>query len=221
MVTKGWALPEGRRVITKLHALNNHFSTRERLSKLANVQIERRLPQLRPVVDVDVRVASTCKLMRRSMLNFHAYRAFFASAAPGNEFTAISAVEWALISELEGITHPLSNLVLTEVQKQLMVASYMVYFRQTAEAKLSGNIFMCHDYQWPSYGTTDATITRETRQADGFSDPAKRCIQRTLAQLRDRFPAPDVDAAMALLLDPRTKDCAQGIVEITMGRKRL
>ncbi|KAL3662524.1 hypothetical protein V7S43_012379 [Phytophthora oleae] len=79
VVTEGGAFPEGGAVIRKLRALNNVFASSrspERIAKLKEVQTFYKFPQLAAMIDIDVRVASTVKLFRRSIINHPAFNAF-------------------------------------------------------------------------------------------------------------------------------------------------
>uniref|UniRef100_H3H8J3 Uncharacterized protein n=1 Tax=Phytophthora ramorum TaxID=164328 RepID=H3H8J3_PHYRM len=83
VVTQGGAFPEGGAVIRKLRNLNNFFASSkspERIARLRDVQKFHKLPQLAALIDIDVRVASTIKLFRRSIINYPAFQAFFQNA---------------------------------------------------------------------------------------------------------------------------------------------
>jgi hypothetical protein len=87
-VSEGGPLPEGADVIRKLRSLNNYFCTPKRREKLARIQDAHALPLLSPLLDVDVRVASACRLMRRSILNYTAMMLFFMDERKGTLSTA-------------------------------------------------------------------------------------------------------------------------------------
>jgi hypothetical protein len=211
--TPGGPFAEGATIIRKLRALNNHFSTGERRTKLAKVQQAHCYPTARPLIDVDVRVASSCRLMRRSLLNFAAYRAYFA-ASDSRAFDNITIDEWKLAAEMEAITSFISELALVEVQKSGLVASYVAVFRKMAEDGLTGASFkVCCVGEPPTERTTDDTQPRRVVLRSDLSRLGMVCVARTLAQLEERFPPLSPEMVMILLLDPRTKNCVTSIVK--------
>jgi len=141
VVTKGGALREGRAVVKKLRALNNFFSTSQRIHRLQSLQSAHGFPRLAAMTDVDVRVGSTCKVMKRSIVNYPALNAFFQNVDRPNVFSVISSSEWALIVEIEAATDYIARLALVEVQKESMVASYLPVFRRSALNVINS----CHD----------------------------------------------------------------------------
>ncbi|KAL3658150.1 hypothetical protein V7S43_016781 [Phytophthora oleae] len=79
LVTKRGAFPEGGKLIRKLRALNNFFASSrsaEIIARLKQVQKFHQLHELAAMVDIDVRVASTIKLFRGSIVNYAAFQAF-------------------------------------------------------------------------------------------------------------------------------------------------
>lgn len=65
--TEGSPLPGGFDVIKKLRALNNYLCTLSRTAKLTKIQEAHAFLQCSSIVDVNIRLASTCRLMRRSI----------------------------------------------------------------------------------------------------------------------------------------------------------
>lgn len=216
ILTPSGPFPEGAMVIRKLRALNNFFSNGERRSKLAKIQEGHCYPTTKPMVDVDVRVASSCRLLRRSILNFAAFRAYF-SGSESNAFDCITTDEWKLAAEMEAITNFISELALVETQKAGLVASYVAVFRKMAEDGLNGSTFkVCRLGEPPNERTTDDTQPRQIVPRSEISSLGMACVARTLAQLQERFPPLSAELVMLLLLDPRTKNCVRSIV-VNMG----
>jgi hypothetical protein len=116
VVTPGGSLPEGTAVIRKLRALNNLFCTPKLMSQLVRIQDAHDLPRVSPLFDIDVRVASTCRLMRRSFMNCTAMEFYFMEESKANVFTALTSNDWTLAREMEAITRHLAQLALSEVQ---------------------------------------------------------------------------------------------------------
>ncbi|OWZ09433.1 hypothetical protein PHMEG_00017870 [Phytophthora megakarya] len=206
-------LSDWRLVILKRRLLNNYFNNGIRLDALEKIQTAMGLPVLKPLVDVDVRIASTFKLMRRSLLNFVAYSSFFQTMDTGNVFDTIPEFEWQLVAEKEGITFYLSELTLSKAQQEIIVTSNMLVFLKLAEAKPQSEVFYIHDLSIPRAATTAATLTRPACSKMKLSEPAKICIARTLPQLRTRFPVADVETALTLLLDPQSKNRVKGLIQ--------
>jgi len=78
-VTPGGSFHEGGLVIRKLRNLNNYFKNLMQRNALRKIQEALSLPDLDPLTDMDVRVAYTCKLIRRSVVNYAAFDAYFQS----------------------------------------------------------------------------------------------------------------------------------------------
>ncbi|OWZ12046.1 hypothetical protein PHMEG_00014850 [Phytophthora megakarya] len=112
-----------------------------------------------------------------------------------------------------GHTFYLSELTLSEAQQEIIVTSNMLVFLKLAEAKPQSEGFYIHDFSIPRAATTATTLTRAACSKVKFSEPAKICIVRTLAQLRTRFPVADVGTALTLLLDPQSKNCVKGLIQ--------
>ncbi|KAL3659236.1 hypothetical protein V7S43_015814 [Phytophthora oleae] len=104
------AFPEGGAVIRKVRALNNIFASSrspERIAKLKEAQTFYNFFQLGAMVDIDVRIASTVKLFRRSIVNYPAFNAYFQRAdltkSEKAVFTSITMAEWELVVQLEAV----------------------------------------------------------------------------------------------------------------------
>jgi hypothetical protein len=213
-VTDGGALPQGADVIRKLRALNNYFCTPKRREKLALIQDAHSLPVLAPLLDIDVRVGSACQLMRRSIVNYTAMKLFFLEERRANPFKDLKEADWSLIREMEGATLFLAQLALVQTQSESLVASYMLVFRAVAEANLKSRSFDCLSLGVPAVDFTDKkSLQREPMVLGNFSAPGRVCVARCLAQVRNRFPALSTGEVIALLLDPRTKNCALEIID--------
>ncbi|ETI40673.1 hypothetical protein F443_14032 [Phytophthora nicotianae P1569] len=93
-------------------------------------------PELQPLTDSDVRVAYTCKLIRRSIVNYAAFEAYFQSNKDSaSVWSAITPLDWILAAEMEAATLHIANLALVESQSESLVSSYMVVFRRLAEKR--------------------------------------------------------------------------------------
>eukprot|EP00644_Phytophthora_capsici_P002823 jgi/Phyca11/124945/e_gw1.55.260.1 len=159
IVTPGGSLEKGGEVIQKLRNLNNHF-----------------------------RVAYTCKLIRRSVVNHAAFEAYFQSTKESTSvWSALSADDWVLATEMEAVTHFIANLALVEVQSENLVSSYMVVFRRLAEKKLKSFKFDTMVIEAPrAKDGNEASHRRVVRKLDQFTEAGKTCLRRTLLQLQSR-----------------------------------
>lgn len=165
--------------------------------------------------DIDVRVGSTYKVMKRSIVNYPAFRAYFQTLDKPNVFSDISLGEWGLIVELEAVTDYLSRLALVEVQREAMVSSYLPVFRRAVMDKLSASSLSCYDLDGARDArTNERTLKRTKRSVDNFSDAGKRCISRLKAQMQERFPIAEAATLMPLFCDPRTKDAVGSIARV-------
>jgi len=213
VVMEGSGLCEGRAVVKKLRALNNFFSTSQHIHRLQSLQSAHGLPRFAAMTDVDVRVASTCKVMKRSIVNYPALNAFFQNVDRPNAFSAISSSEWALIVEIEAATDYIARLALVEVQKESMVASYLPVFRRSALNVLNSSAMMCYELEGArDEHTNERNLKRVKRDCSSFSDPGRRCITRLQEQLIERFSIIDEDTLISLFCDPRTKDVVGSII---------
>lgn len=89
------------------------------------------------MVDSEVRVAYTCKLVRGSMVNYAAFEPYFQSTKESTiVWSALSTDEWVLATETEVVTHFIANLALVEIHSENWVSSYMVVFRRLPRKKL-------------------------------------------------------------------------------------
>ncbi|KAG6949998.1 hypothetical protein JG688_00014379, partial [Phytophthora aleatoria] len=84
-------------------------------------------PELAAIVDLGVRVASTIKLFRRSIINYRAFKAFFqntdVSESEKMVFNCITDAEWVLVVQLEAVMQRLAGLALVESQSTTMISS--------------------------------------------------------------------------------------------------
>lgn len=210
VVTPDGPLPQGAEVIKKLRALNNHFKSPQRPDRLKELQAKLGYPSLRPIVDVDMHVASSCLLMKRSIVNYAAFKTYFRKHTEGRDvFAAISVQEWGLVVELEAITEYLAKLALLEVQHEAVVSSYLLVFRKMSLARLQSASFDCYMLDAErDPDTNEASMPRTRTPIEQFSQGGLTCIRRLQVQILSRFPALSRDVAMPLLLDPRTKNSA-------------
>ncbi|KAG1697093.1 hypothetical protein DVH05_017479 [Phytophthora capsici] len=216
IVTPGGSLEKGGEVIQKLRNLNNHFRSPKQRNALKKIQEALSYPELDPMTDKDVRVAYTCKLIRRSVVNHAAFEAYFQSTKESTSvWSALSEDDWVLATEMEAVTHFIANLALVEVQSENLVSSYMVVFRRLAEKKLKSFKFDTMVIEAPrAKDGNEASHRRVVRKLDQFTEDGKTCLRRTLLQLQSRFPKVTKEAMVCILLDPRTKSSAKKIAAV-------
>ncbi|EEY56115.1 uncharacterized protein PITG_08893 [Phytophthora infestans T30-4] len=212
-VTPGGALYEGGDVIHKLRSLNNHFRSPKQRSALKKIPETLSYPELE---DQDVHVAYTCKLIRRSVVNYAAFDAYLQSTKEStSSWSALTAKDWMLAVEMEAATNFIANLALVEVQSENLVSSYMVVFRWLAANKLKAFKFEAMTFEAPgAKDASEASRRRVTRTRDQFSDAGKTCLRRARMQLQARFPNVTTESMACVLLDPRTKSSAKKIAAV-------
>ncbi|KUF95930.1 Cysteine synthase [Phytophthora nicotianae] len=173
-------------------------------------------PELQPLTDSDVRVAYTCKLIRRSIVNYAAFEAYFQSNKDSaSVWSAITPLDWILAAEMEAATLYIANLALVESQSESLVSSYMVVFRRLAEKRLKSFKFQMMVIEAPkAKDENETTHRRVERTLDQFSEQGKICLRRTLLQLQARFPKVTKESMACVLLDPRTKHAAKKIAAV-------
>ncbi|KAG1708730.1 hypothetical protein DVH05_022355 [Phytophthora capsici] len=207
-------------LIRKLRTLNNFFSSSrssERIARLKQVQIFHRLPELATLVDVDVRVASTVKLFRRSIINYPAFQAFFqnASSSDAAVFNCISQSEWELAIQLEAIIYRVAELALVESQSATMLSSTMYVLLRVASTRMNSYKFLAYNLNGARNGdTNEKNFPRVELKLTEMTELAQRCIKRTLHQIRERIEKPSTAVAMSLLLDPRTRPSAKNFLRV-------
>eukprot|EP00644_Phytophthora_capsici_P013868 jgi/Phyca11/120167/e_gw1.40.370.1 len=167
-------------------------------------------------MDQDVRVAYTCKLIRRSVVNYAAFDAYFQSTKDStSSWSAMTSKDWLLAVEMEAATNLIANLALVEVQSENLVSSYMVVFRRLAENKLKAFKFEIMAIEAPgAKDANEASHRRVPRTRDQLSDAGKTCLRRTLLQLQARIPKVTTESMACVLLDPRTKSSAKKIAAV-------
>ncbi|ETL77643.1 hypothetical protein L917_21416 [Phytophthora nicotianae] len=168
------------------------------------------------MVDKDVRVAYTCKLIRRSMVNYAAFEAYFQSTKDSSSvWSNLSPDDWTLATEMVAVTHFIANLALIESQSENLVPSYMVVFRRLAEKKLKSFKFDAMVVEAPrAKDANEASHCRAVKTLDQFSEAGKASLRRALLQLQARFPKVTKEAMACILLDPRTKSSAKKIAAV-------
>ncbi|KAL3667593.1 hypothetical protein V7S43_007147 [Phytophthora oleae] len=171
------------------------------------------------MVDIDVRVASTVKLFRRSIVNYPAFNAFFQRAdltkSEKAVFTSITMAEWELVVQLEAVVQRIADLALVESQSATMLSSTMYILLWVASARMNSykfSAFSLHGTR--NTDTNEKMFARRQITLPDLSVLAQRCIKRTLHQIAFRLPQPGVPMGMALLLDPRTKRAAKNYLQI-------
>ncbi|KAG2875306.1 hypothetical protein PC116_g10480 [Phytophthora cactorum] len=183
---------------------------------LRKIQEALSYPALEPMTDRAVLCAYTCKLIRRSVVNYAACEAYFQSTKDSTSaWKALTASDWMLAVKMEAVTSCVAKLALSEAQSENLVSSYMVVFRRPAENKLKAFKFEAMAIEPPrAKDANEASRRRVTRTLDQFSDPGKTCLKRTLLQLQARFPKVTKEAKTCILLDPRTKSSAKRIAAV-------
>ncbi|OWZ07650.1 hypothetical protein PHMEG_00019932 [Phytophthora megakarya] len=166
VVTPGGALPEGEVILRNGDSLKEPHKVQEVFN----------LPKLGGLKDVDVRVASACTLMRRSLFNYEAMKIYFSS-----------------------YKIYVSRLALVETQRETTVTSSInggMYFKRGGFPRMSRIR--------PSSRTSTEKNHRRTRvRVEEFLPAGKRCLSRLKGQLERRFPSLTAETVLALLLDPR------------------
>ncbi|KAG1708685.1 hypothetical protein DVH05_022313 [Phytophthora capsici] len=130
IVTPGGSLEDGGDVIQKLRNLNNHFRSPKQRNAL------KKFKKLSPILSwtKDVRVAYTCKLIRRSVVNYAAFEAYFQSTKDSSSvWSNLSPDDWTLATEMEAVTHFIANLALIETQSENLHGSIPTPCRKEAE----------------------------------------------------------------------------------------
>ncbi|KAF1775387.1 hypothetical protein GQ600_26321 [Phytophthora cactorum] len=116
--------------------LNNHFKSHKQRNALKKIQEALSYPELEPMTDKDVRVAYTCKLIHRAVVNYAACEAYFQPMKNSTSaWTVLTAKDWMLAVEMEAVTFFIASLALVEAQSENLVSSCMVVFRRLAEKK--------------------------------------------------------------------------------------
>lgn len=167
ITTPGGPFEGGAVAIKKMCTLIN-YSTGERRSALQRIQEVHGLPELGPFVDVDVRVASACKLMRRSLVKYTAFSMYFQQKPQLNVFRAVTTWEWQLIREMEAVTFFLSELAMAKVQKETLVFVHAPLSPECTRV-FEGRLFSLHDADTPlSRSTTAASHPRTDTPVEQF-----------------------------------------------------
>ncbi|RAW40398.1 hypothetical protein PC110_g3410 [Phytophthora cactorum] len=116
--------------------LNNHFKSHKQRNALKKIQEALSYPELEPMTGKDVRVAYTCKLIHRAVVNYAACEAYFQPMKNSTSaWTVLTAKDWMLAVEMEAVTFFIASLALVEAQSENLVSSCMVVFRRLAEKK--------------------------------------------------------------------------------------
>ncbi|ETK83623.1 hypothetical protein L915_11233, partial [Phytophthora nicotianae] len=226
VVTMGGAFPEGSALIQKLRALNNFFvSSRssERIDRLKQVQQFHKLPVLAALVDVDVRVASTIKVFRRSIINYPAFQAFFQNTPSGDAgvFNCITRAECELAVQLEAVLYRVAELAPVESQSATVLSSTMFVLLRVASNRMNSYKFSaCAIDGARDMDTNENNFPRVEIKLTDLSELAQRCIKRTFHQILERLEKPSTTMAMSLTLDPRTRPSAKNFSEFQMSRIR-
>ncbi|POM63904.1 hypothetical protein PHPALM_20637 [Phytophthora palmivora] len=162
------------KVVTKVTpggSFDEGGDTPKQRNALRKIQLALSYPKLDPLTDNDVRVAYTCKLIRRSVVNYASFEAYFQSTKdPANAWAALTAKDWMLVVEIEAVTSFISSLALVETQSKNLVSSYMVVFRRLAETKLKSVKF-------------DAMAMETPRSKD-----ANESSHRRVVRMQQQFP---------------------------------
>ncbi|GMF15904.1 unnamed protein product [Phytophthora fragariaefolia] len=214
-VTAGGSFDEVGDVIQKLRNLSNYFKTPKQRNALRKIQEALSYPELDPLTENDVRFAYTCKMIRRSVVNFAAFEAYFQSTKDSTSaWSALTAKDWMLAVEIEAVTNFISSLALVETQSENLVSSYMVVFRRLAETKVKSFRFDAMAMEAPrSKDANESSHRRVLRTQQQFS-AGKTCLRRALFQLQARYPAVTKESMICILLVPRTKSSAKKIVAV-------
>ncbi|POM81552.1 Hypothetical protein PHPALM_460 [Phytophthora palmivora] len=180
-----------------LRNLNNHFKSSKQRYALSKIYEVLSYPDLDPLTDMDVRVAFTCKLIRRSVVNYAAFQAYFLSTSDSLDVrTTLIAKDWMLAAAIEAVTNFIASLALVEAQSENLVASCMVVFRRLADNKLNSCKFETM--------AIEAPLLRCQRRKSSMSDKEFSDTEKTLTK----------ESIACILLDPRTKSSVKRIAAV-------
>ncbi|OWZ21253.1 hypothetical protein PHMEG_0004212 [Phytophthora megakarya] len=103
------------------------------------------LPAVNIEIDAKTRVGYAVTLLRRSIYNHYAFTKYFETAPPSEQsvWNCISALEWKLVTEMEGITNQLAQFSLGEVQKDGVASSYALLCRRLLTTTVESTSFDC------------------------------------------------------------------------------
>ncbi|KAG6958289.1 hypothetical protein JG687_00009478 [Phytophthora cactorum] len=148
--------------------LNNHFKSHKQRNALKKIQEALSYPELEPMTDKDVRVAYTCKLIHRAVVNYAACEAYFQPMKNSTSaWTVLTAKDWMLAVEMEAVTFFIASLALVEAQSENLVSSCMVVFRRLAEKKPKS-------FKFKVMATEAPRVKDETKQVNtGLDDIVK------------------------------------------------
>ncbi|KAE9354579.1 hypothetical protein PF008_g4457 [Phytophthora fragariae] len=192
-VTSGGSFDEGGDVIQKLHNLNNYFKSPKQRNALRKIQEALSYPELDPMTDKTVRVAYTCKVIRRSVVSYSAYKAYFQSTKISSSvWASLTAKDWMLAVEMEAVTNFVANLALVETQFENLVSSYMVVFQRLAENKLKSFKFEAMAIETRrSRDANEGSHRRVVRTQEQLSQDGKTCLREDAASVA--YPLPQCD----------------------------
>ncbi|KAE9246389.1 hypothetical protein PF004_g4832 [Phytophthora fragariae] len=119
VVTEGGAFPEGGKIIRKLRALDNFFTSKS--------------PE------------RGARLIERSIVNYPTFQAFFQNADVVKDekhvFNRISNAEWELVVPMEAIMQIVAELALVESQSDTMMSSTMYVLLRVASERMNSYKF--------------------------------------------------------------------------------
>ncbi|OWZ15292.1 hypothetical protein PHMEG_00011099 [Phytophthora megakarya] len=163
IATSGGAFPERGALVKKFRKLNNYFNTTTRMGRLEELQKFYHYPVLKTFLDIEVRVASTVSLFRRSIVNFRAFEKYFSADNEDDDstvFRAISTSDWELVIELEGILNVVARLASVEIQCEQLLSSETMVLLKCAYDNISASEFWCYDTSCPISSTTKKIHTQ-------------------------------------------------------------
>ncbi|ETK77029.1 hypothetical protein L915_16667 [Phytophthora nicotianae] len=217
LCTVGGPFTEGATLIKKVRSLNNYFNSPQRTERLAKLQQFYCLPELKPIVDCDTRVASSVTLFQRTIVNYPAFKAYFQHCESYDDpavFEKFTFSEWRLLVEVEAITQSLADLARIDVQRSNQVSSDLIVLMKFALDRLATDTFHIYDLDAARPPKPhEKSLPRNDIQIGALSEKAMICVNRIKGQVLKRLPTLTDESVVILLLDPRTKFTVDSLIQ--------
>ncbi|KAG3159351.1 hypothetical protein PI126_g7447 [Phytophthora idaei] len=173
----------------KERGLNNYFKTPQRGEPPTKVQQLYGLPDLKSMVDCSTGVASTVTLLKRTIINYAAFRTYFQHCEKYDEpdvFKKISLMDWHLMTELEAVTESLADL------------TFLVYDLEALR----------------SPKPNAKSHSRHRVDTNARSAGAQACVALVKVQVNKRISTTIAETVLILVLDRRTKFSVDSLVRL-------
>ncbi|KAE8898609.1 hypothetical protein PF002_g30943 [Phytophthora fragariae] len=214
---------ESHKLMIKVRALNNYFSTPQRVNRLKEIQGYHGLPALETIDDGDTRVATITTMFRRTILNYPAFQQYFQprseqadSKDESSVFSSLTFSDWTLMLEMKAITNSLALLALDGAQRKEQVASELIVVIKDAADSLDGEALEVYQLDGRrSSATNEVNLPRVSIKFSDLTASGKKCASRTRAQVRKRLHGATPENVLILLLDPRTKHSVRELLQFS------